>query len=99
MAKKLKIENSKKKQRWRLLKTDEEYLTMPIKSLSHIEMLGNSLINIDGCMGVYEYSDTYLKIKLSKGSLIICGNDFDISYFENSLITVKGAISSVEFCV
>lgn len=99
MAKKLKIENQKKRQRWRLLKTDEEYLTMPIKSASHIEMLGNSLINIDGCLGVYEYSDTYLKIKLSKGSLILCGNGFDITYFENSLITVKGEISSVEFCV
>ncbi len=99
MAKKLKIENKKGRQKWRLLKTDEDYLTMPIKSVSHIEMFSNTLINIDGCMGVYEYTDTYLKIKLSKGALVLCGSDFDITYFENSLITVKGKISSVEFCV
>jgi sporulation protein YqfC len=48
-------------------------------------------------MGVYEYRDTYLKLKLNKGAVIICGSDFDITQFENRLITIKGIISSVEF--
>ena len=50
-------------------------------------------------MGVFEYRDTYLKLKLNKGAVIICGSGFDITYFENRLITVKGKISSVEFSV
>ena len=66
-------------------------------SSTHTEIFGNSKISIDGCMGVYEYRDTYLKLKLQRGSVILCGSGFDITYFENRLITVKGKISSVEF--
>lgn len=97
MAKKLKIEKSKKKQKWSILKHTDEILDHSMMSSTHTEIFGNSKISIDGCMGVYEYRDTYLKLKLQRGSVILCGSGFDITYFENRLITVKGKISSVEF--
>ena len=46
-----------------------------------------------------EYSDSYLKIKLPKGSLTVCGTAFDIVSFEGETITVRGRMSSLEFCV
>ena len=66
---------------------------------SHMEIFSNGEINIDGCKGVVEYKDTYLKLKLNRGSILICGSNFDITYFENNFITVKGKISSMEFNV
>ncbi len=97
MGKKLKIEKGKKKSKWNLLKSSDEIIDKSFMNGAHIEILGNSKINIDGCFGVYEYRDTYLKLKLNKGALIICGSEFDITYFENKLITVRGKISSLEF--
>ena len=50
-------------------------------------------------MGVYEYNDTYLKLRLSKGALVLCGERFDIVTYEEKTITVKGKINSLEFCL
>ncbi len=98
MSKKLKIEKTGKRQKinlsGRLEETCQAAFTGP-----HTEIFGNSRINIDGCFGVAEYRDTYIKLRLNKGMLILCGSDFDIVFFENRLITVQGKISSVEFCV
>ncbi len=98
MAKKYKIEKSEKKTKWNLTKIGED-LNSNILAFSHIEILGNSALTLEGCLGVAEYNDTYMKLKLQKGSLILCGEKFDITLFENRQITVKGKISSVEFCV
>lgn len=97
MAKKLKIEKSKRKEKWNILKNTDNIIDSNMLSGAHTEIFGNRQISIDGCMGVYEYRDTYLKLKLSRGAVIICGSGFDITHFENRLITVKGTISSVEF--
>ena len=97
MAKKLKIEKKGKKERWNLLKHTDEILDSNMAVGAHTEIFGNSKINIDGCMGVYEYRDSYLRLKLQKGAIILCGSGFDIVFFENRLITVKGRISSIEF--
>ena len=98
MSKKLKIEKSQKKQKLNILRHTEELLDTGMATGAHTEIFGNNQISIDGCMGVHEYRDTYLKLKLQRGSIILCGTGFDITYFENRLITVKGKISSVEFC-
>lgn len=99
MAKKLKIEKSKKKSGWHLLSCSDDILDKDLISATHTEIFGNNKINIEGCLGVFEYTDTYLKLKLNKGTVILCGSGFDITYFEEKQITVKGKISSVEFCV
>ena len=97
VGKKIKIEQEKKKEKWNLFTVENlngEYINGP-----HIEILGNKRITIDGCYGVFEYKDTYLKLRLHKGSLILCGEGLDIAFFENELMTIKGKITSVEFCV
>ena len=99
MSEKFKIKSEKAKQKWKLFHYTDKFLDKDMVKGPHLEIFGNSEIFLEGCMGVFEYSDTYLKIKLAKGSLIICGSMFDIVSFENSTITVKGKISSVEFCV
>ena len=97
MAKKLKIEKSRKAVKWNM--SGKEQAITDLLSATHIELFGNGRISIDGCLGVEEYRDTYMKLKLCKGMLIIYGSGFDIVVFENKLITVRGKISSLEFCV
>lgn len=99
LGKKLKIESGKKKEKWNILKSSDEIIDSDLVKGAHTEIFGNGKISIDGCMGVSEYRDTYLKLKLNKGMVIICGSGFDITHFENRLITVKGKISSLEFNV
>lgn len=99
MPKKLKIEKSGKKDKWKILNCVDDALDKNMIAGPHIEIFGNGEISIDGCMGVIEYKDTYLKLKLPKGNLLICGNGFDIAFFENRTITVKGKVSSIEFNV
>ena len=65
----------------------------------HIELFYNNRAVVEGCIGVYEYNDTYLKLRLSKGALILNGEAFDILTFEDKTITVKGKINSLEFCL
>lgn len=97
MAKRLKIESSKKKEKWKIFSVTDgigkDFLNGP-----QIEMFGNKRIIIEGCLGVYEYNQNYLKLRLKYGALILCGNDFDISSFEETTITVGGKISTLEFC-
>ncbi|MBO5211492.1 MAG: YabP/YqfC family sporulation protein [Clostridia bacterium] len=98
MAKKLNIEKGKKRVKWNLMpKTD--FIDGDMLSSCHIEIFGSKKIEIDGCAGVYEYTNDYLKLRLKTGALLICGSDFDIITFENKSITVKGNIKSIEFCV
>ena len=97
MGKRLKIESNTKKNKWNILNLSEEKNEESINNSAHIEIFGNNRVSVDGCLGVYEYRDTYLKLRLTKGSLIIVGSEFNITYFENRLISVKGKIASVEF--
>ena len=99
MSKKFKFKSEKPREKWRIFNCyDIEEQANLIKA-PRIELFGNKEITVEGCLGVLEYSDTYLKLKLPKGSLIVCGKNFDISAFEGTTITVKGSMSSLEFCI
>ena len=97
MSKKLKIEKSKKREKLNLFGSEKVFDAEVLKG-AHTEIFSNSRIVIEGCLGVYEYNDCYLKLKLIKGALIVSGSDFDISTFENTTITVNGKIIGLEFC-
>ena len=99
MGKKLKIERSEKSTKWNLFKMDSAILDNDLIKGPHIELFYNNQVVIEGCIGVYEYNDTYLKLRLSKGALILNGEAFDILTFEDKTITVKGKINSLEFCM
>ena len=64
-----------------------------------LNIVSNKNLILEGCYGVFEYKEDYIKLNLKKGSMIIYGNNFDISSFENKSIIVKGIIKSIEFLV
>lgn len=99
MAKKFKFKSEKPKEKWHVFGCGETDVKADMVKGPHIELFCNREITVEGCTGVSEYSDDYLKLRLNKGALILCGCGFDISLFEGTTITVKGKISSIEFCV
>lgn len=98
MKKKITVGRKKKTEKWNILNLGKDIENSTI-STSHIEIIGNHTLSIDGCKSILEYENEFIKLKLIKGVLILCGNNFDITLFENSSITVKGEISSIEFSV
>lgn len=99
MAKKFKIKSEKPKEKWRIFNCSDPLIEKEMLLGPHLELFGNREVVVEGCMGIWDYSDSYLKLKLQKGALILCGTSFDIISFENATIRIKGSISSVEFCV
>lgn len=99
MSEKIRVQKTVKKRKWKILKCTDSIISPELLSGAHIEIWGCEEISIDGCFGVEDYSSDYVRLKLKHGTLILCGSGFGITYFENRLITVRGKISSVEFCV
>jgi len=97
VAKKFKIPSKHEKPRLHLFSFEDEKPKYDTKS--YIELISNREITLEGCQGVAEYKADYIKLRLLKGNLIICGEGFSIASFENKNITIKGKISSIEFCV
>lgn len=98
MSKKFKFKSEKPREKWRIFGCGDEIAADAVKN-PHLELFGNREITVEGCVGVLEYSDTYLKLRLPRGALILCGGSFEIVTFEGTAITVRGSISSLEFCV
>lgn len=99
LSKKFKFVSKKPKEKWKLFSLNNDILESGLIASPHIEIFGNNEITLEGCRGVFEYSDSYIKLNLGKGSLILCGSCLDIVTFDNSRISIKGKLSSVEFCV
>lgn len=95
MGKKFKIESKLKKERW-LLST-KNTIESNLNEDFHIELAGKQEITIEGCRGVYEYRNDYIKLRLKNGFTVITGHNFDIINFEENTITVKGKVLSIEF--
>ena len=98
MAKKLKIADSKtRKTAWvlssgRMMRSDEA------KGM-RIELFSNRELNVEGCRGVMDYNEDYIKLRLKKGSITVMGKELVITFYEGDAITLKGIIGSIEFCV
>lgn len=98
MGKKLKIEKAEKKQKWNIF-GGENGFEKALLNGPRIELFSNSQMVIEGCLGVLEYNENYLKLRLAQGALVLAGENFDIVSFEEKTIFIKGKISSVEFAV
>lgn len=64
-----------------------------------IEIISNKELSIDGCKGIIEYNDFYVRIKINKGEITVFGESLDIPVFDGPAITVCGKIKSIEFGV
>ena len=93
------IFKSKKKNKINLIKDSNEILSSDLLTGSHTEIYSNKKVIIEGCIGIIEYQNKLIKLKLKKGFLTLGGSDFLVLSFDNSKIDIKGNIQSLEFCI
>ena len=96
---KFKFTSSKKNKGIRLFGCAQTIENAKKFSGAKIEMLSNREVSVDGCRGIAEYNDIYVKLRIIGGFLIITGKSLVIPVFERPLITVTGEINAIEFCV
>ncbi len=99
MGKKFVFDSKKKNKKINLLLTSGDSINKEMLNGANIQMFSNKEIIVDGCDKVSDFNSDYLKLKITKGYLIIYGKNFNIVNFEGRIIDVVGAISSVEFCL
>ena len=99
MGKKLKIEKGSKKSKFKLFMGGGADFEKALLMGARIELFSNTQAVIEGCKGVIEYNDNYLKLRLSEGAIVLVGDNFDIVSFEEKTICIKGKINSLEFAV
>ncbi|MBQ2604637.1 MAG: YabP/YqfC family sporulation protein [Acutalibacteraceae bacterium] len=74
-----------------------DLLPQDIANTPNIQLFGDKQITVDGCKGVDEYSDLYIKIKTNEGLLTVGGRYLNIKLLTVTSIIVEGKILSVEF--
>ena len=94
----MKLEKSQSHTKWNFFGGGDAFEKAAIKG-PLIEIFSNTQIVVEGCGGVLEYNENYLKLRLPSGVLVLEGEDFDVVSFENKTIFVKGKINSLEFSV
>ncbi len=90
---------SKKKNKFNLIKDRDEILGGEILGGTHTEIYSNKKLIIEGCFGIVDYQENYIKLKLKKGFLTLTGNDFLILSFDEEKIDINGTIITIEFCL
>ncbi len=63
----------------------------------NVELYGNKRAIIEGCKGVVDYNEEFLKIDLGNITLKVTGRDLVIESYIYEQIDLKGEIVSVEF--
>ena len=95
---KFKFKSKKQKNKFNFIFDNGELLNTEICG-THIEMYSNQKFILDGCVGIADYQNDYIKLKLKKGHITLMGVKFLITAFENENIVINGKINSIEFCI
>lgn len=72
---------------------------------SHIEIISNNHILIQGATGVLEYDSNLIRIRLNTNSnskskeVQILGEDFLIEYLTSNCVEIRGEIFKLEFVI
>lgn len=97
MAKKIKTGLIKKKNRFNILKTDEEFSKSILLNVPQIILTGDKGVLIEGNMSIVEYNESLVKIMFKNGCITFLGEEIIINTFLDSKISFTGKISSIEF--
>ena len=64
-----------------------------------IESFSNKEAIVEGCKGILEYSDTYMKLNIGGGNVGFLGVGLYAHSYSNETLVIKGEIKNIEYCV
>lgn len=63
----------------------------------HLEMKSNREAVVEGCLGIEEYDENIVKIKMPKMGICFFGKKLEIKCMSVDSLVIEGVISSIEF--
>ncbi|MBR7071677.1 MAG: YabP/YqfC family sporulation protein [Clostridia bacterium] len=88
-----------KKDREKIYWNGKNAVEQQLAGLPRLELFSNLSFTLEGCKGILEYRDDYIKMKISKGSVTLCGEKLTVVSFQGKNIQIAGRIFSLEFSV
>lgn len=68
-----------------------------ITSISKVTIISDDSVYIENHLGVCEYTDKEIRVRLKKKQLEVSGADLTIKYLTGANLTIQGIIHSVRF--
>ena len=65
-----------------------------IASVPNVQLIGNTLMTIDGCIGIKKYETDEIIIRSKDYLLKVCGECLSMLMFAQGRISIRGIISS-----
>ncbi|MGN0660856.1 MAG: YabP/YqfC family sporulation protein [Oscillospiraceae bacterium] len=62
-----------------------------------VQISNNEEVVIEGCIGVEEYDENIICLRLTKQKAVISGTDLQMETYLSGLVAIRGRIHSVEF--
>ena len=67
-----------------------------ISSVPTVQLLGNTIMTIDGCVGIKKYEINEIIIRSKDYMLKIVGNELSMLTFSQGRVSIRGEINSYE---
>ena len=64
-----------------------------------MEIIENRELTVDGCRGVAEYDENYIKLNAKKGTVTVFGSALEIKSYSEASLMITGKIERIEFCM
>lgn len=98
MSKKIRLGKRQIKNKINRLRETVDLQVEALGKGANITLFSNKEAVIDGCYGIIEYSDCFIKLSLGNQVIALTGCDFDVFDYTDCSITVRGLIKGLEFC-
>ncbi len=67
-----------------------------IANVPNLQLIGNTILNIDGCVGIKKYESDEIILRSKEFLIHICGDSLSMSTFSQGRISIRGLITAVE---
>lgn len=95
MRKKIKSDFKPKKEKMRLFGVGE----LSTSAGPTVQLTSNREASVEGCLGVIDYYDNLVKLRIPNGAVVFSGVALHIVSLTDISAEIKGEITSVEFLV
>lgn len=86
-----------KKEKRSFIGTLLELPQAPQTPLSQIELLSNREALIDGCKGVLEYNEKFVRLSLGNMTVRFCGRNLQLRSMSEECVAIDGFLQSIDF--
>ena len=70
----------------------------PVPGQTIVEIYGCHRILIEKHMGITQYTQCKICVKVSYGNLVICGKELELGHMKQDCLVIKGHIDGITIC-